>query len=540
MTALALSLCALVSAATPSSLPSSTASAVPSTATDVSRVVVIVGYNGGAPDPRPALHYADDDAARLFLQLAPGAERAWLLTTFDKETARLYPELSDVARPPSKEALAGALGEAFWQVRRDHARGRATELIFAFAGHGDVDDGGRGFVVMADGPFTRDDLRQQVIAASPADLNHIIVDACSSYFMVNSRGGVGTDTPGVPLTPALLDVLQPGGDDALPPALAAKTGVLVSTSSAQEVHESSSLSAGVFSYLLRSALTGVADVDGDGRVEYGETAAFLASASASLDDPRARLSVYAEPPLQRPHAPLMDLPRSGASAFLAIDERGPVHLRLLDPRGAPYAEVHAATSAGAPSYVALMGQPFFLVQRDRQEAVLVPRAAGAYALSSLDFHDSSAARGADDQADSAGPWAKLFARPFAPSFADGFMTSAALPPPAGGARFSPSWAEAGAPPLTLPVGVIGGVTLGAAAAAGAAAVTATVMNQLAFASLEATFQQTGQLDRAQSLEVEGWRTAATSMTLAATTLGLVGGGLVLWSLSLEDGEVALP
>ena len=518
---------------TPSSAPSSMADPT-TTSAGVSRVVIVVGYNGGTPDPRPALSYADDDAARLFLQLAPTATRAWLLTTFDKESARIHPDLIDVARAPTREALAGALGEAFWQLRRDHARGQETELVFAFAGHGDVDDGGRGFVVFADGAFTRDDLTEQVIKASPADINHIIVDACSSYFFVKSRGK--GDTDGVPLSPKLLDVLQPSGKGELSAALRAKTGVLVSTSSAREVHESAALSAGVFSYLLRSALTGVADVDGNGRIEYGETAAFLASASLGLDDPRARLSVHAEAPLQRPHSALVDLQTSGATAFLSVNERRPVHLRVLDPRGTPYAEVNA--TGDAPVYIALVGQPFFLVQRGDEEAVLVPRSAGAYALSALTFHDSpgATARGSA----SAGPWDKLFAHSFDRGFADGFISSSGLPDPAGGALFAPAWAAAGAPATTIPVGLIGGITMGSAVVVGAGAIGATVMNQVAFSTLEQTFQQTGQLDQAQSLEVESWRTTATSMTVAATALGLVGGGLLLWSLSLPEGEVSLP
>ena len=52
------------------------------------RYLIVVGYNGGAPDTRPPLSFADDDAARLYLQLAPGAHRSWLLTTFDGESAR--------------------------------------------------------------------------------------------------------------------------------------------------------------------------------------------------------------------------------------------------------------------------------------------------------------------------------------------------------------------------------------------------------------------------------------------------------------------
>lgn len=501
------------------------------------RVVVIIGHNGGAPDPRPPLSFADDDAARLFLQLAPGASRTWLLTTFDRESQRTLPALSDIARPPTREQLAAVLGEAFWQVRQLKRQGKETEFIFAFAGHGDVDDAGRGFIVLADGPFTRDDLATQVLEASPADTNHVIVDACASYFFVKSRGGDGADgvdstSAGVPLTADLLNILKaPGHNGELSAATKARTGLLVATSSASEVHESSTLSAGIFSYLLRSALTGVADVNGDGRLEYAETAAFVAQASAGLHDPRARLDLFVEPPLQRPNVALLDLRRSGVSHFLAIDQ-GPQHLRVLDATGTPYAEVH--TDGKQPVYIALVDQPYYVVQREQTEALLIPREAGAYSLSALTFAESSHARGLTIDA------AGLFERPIDPGFVAGFVASSQLPHPRATSTFTPIYAVAGEPPLHLPVGLIGGVTLGLALATGAAAGGAVVGNQAAFAALDQHFRQTGQLDPALALEVEGWRTAATGLTVGAVALGLAGGSLFLWSLTLDDGEVALP
>lgn len=530
-----------LSVAMPAASTSSTSSTSGSPSAAPARVVVVIGHNGGAPDPRPPLRFADDDAARLFLQLAPGASRAFLLTTFDKESARLYPDLLDVARAPTTTGLAGVLGEAFWQLRQEKARGRETELVFAFAGHGDVDDSGRGFVVMADGPFFRDDLQTQVVAGSPADLNHIVVDACASYYFVKSRGDGATD--GVPLSPKLLDVLATDGGATPTAADQARTGVLVSTSSAAETHESAALSAGVFSYLLRSALLGAGDVDGNGRIEYGEAAAFLASASRGLDDPRARLQVHAEAPLQRPHAALMNLATSGTDRFLAIEAGHPTRLRLKDARGQPFAEVHS--DGRRPVYIALSGQPFFLVERGDEEAVLVPRSAGAFALSALSFARAPVGTRGDD---SRGAFAPLFAEPFSQAFVDGFLSQTGLPPPSSssssssspGAVFQPAWAEAGVPPTSLPVGVVGGVAVGAAGVVGMGAMGALVMNQVAFAELERGFVQTGQLDPARTLEVEGWRNAATGLTLGAVGLGLLGGGLLLWSFSLEDGALVLP
>lgn len=495
------------------------------------RFLVIVGYNGGAGDiagpKRPPLSFADDDAARLFLQLAPSAERAYLLATFDKESARAWPELTDVARPPTREALAQVLGEVGWLVRAQKKLGRSTELVFAFAGHGDVTDAGEGYIVFADGPFTRTDLETQVLEPSPADTNHVVVDACSSYFMVQARGSSSGESGKVPLTPKLLDVLQARSRAA---ALRARTGVIVSTSSATDVHESTELQSGIFSFLLRSALAGAGDTNGDGRVEYVEAAAFIAAASAGLADPRARLRVHASAPEQRPHAPLLDLKQSRAEHFLAV--QGPAHLRILDARGVPYAEVNT----DRPVMLALVGNPFYVVQRGSadgtEEAVLVPRAAGAYALSSLSFEDSPRARGA-----SSGITEGLFSSPLGEGFVQGFLAEADMAPPLQGPAFAVAYAPAGSPPFRLPVRGVGVGTLVAAGLVGAGAGAAVVGNQLAFDQLKANLEKTGQLDPQLSLEVESWRNTATGLTLGAVALGLAGGGLYLWSFQLEDGEV---
>lgn len=499
---------------------------VPEAATGESaRFVVVVGYNGGAPDKRPPLRFADDDAARTFQQLAPSSRRAWLLTTFDRESARVHGDLVDIARAPTRESLAQVLGEIAWLARTEKSAGRTTELVFAFAGHGDVDDAGEGFLLLADGPFTRHDLESNVLAASPADVNHVIIDACSSYFMVQARGG--DESARVPLTPALLDVLTEPG---LTAEARARTGVLVSTSSAAEVHESSELEAGVFSFLLRSALAGGADADGDGRVEYAEAAGFIAAASGGLGDPRARMSVHAEPPMQKPHAPLVDLVHSGATRFLVIDEAA--HLRILDDRGVPYAEVR--TTGSSKVHLALVGQPFFVVQRGDEEAVLVARSAGAYALGSLRFEER------DQQGRGTPPGAALFTEAYGSTFLAGFLASAtSLPPPRPGPPFTVAFADGGAERFRIPLGAVGWGTVGVATAVLAGAGAAAVANQLSFAALERDFAATGQLDPAHALEVERWRSMATTLGVAGLVVGAAGAGLLIWSVQLPEGEAEL-
>ncbi len=487
------------------------------------RFAIIIGYNGGAPDERPALSYADDDAARMFGILAPGVRKAWLLSTFDKESARVHVDLVEVARPPTKTSLAQVLGEVSWAIRQQTKAGVPTELFFYFAGHGDVTDAGEGFVVLQDGSFTRSDLETQVIEASPADVNHVVIDACASYFMVSSRGD---SSSAVALSPELLDVVAPSSSTSA--AARAKTGVFVSTSSAAEVHESASLGSGVFSYLFRSALVGAGDADGDGRIEYSEAAAFVAAASDTVDDPRARLRVHAVAPLQRPHAPLQDLARSGATRFLVVDSDDATHLRVLDAHGTPYVELFK--ERGATTTIALVGAPFFVVQRGAREAVLVPRRAGAYALSALAFEDAPRARG-----EARGPFARLFAAPFGLGFLRGYLPASGLPPPVMGAPLVVPWAQGAQPPFRFPWTATALGALAGAGVFGAAASVAVVGNLAAFSTLERTFDETGRIDPAASFEVEAWRTAATGLTVGAVGLGVAAAALWFAGTTFDDG-----
>lgn len=486
---------------------------------DVARYAIIIGHNGGG-ETRTPLRFADDDAARLFKLLLPSTKQSWLLTTFDTESARLYPSLTEVARQPTRGALAQILGEVNWALNERRSEGVKTELVVFFAGHGDVDVSGQGFLVLADGPFTRTDLENQIIAGSRADTNHIVIDACASYYMV----GRGSDQSGaVTLSPGALDVLR--GDSPNLEAARARTGVLVSTSDASEVHESAALRGGLFSHLLRSALSGSADTDEDGRIEYAEAAAFFAGASSALRDPRARLKIFAAAPAQRPHAELTDLRRSGADHFLAVDSAAQ-HVRVLDEDGAPYAELHPT---GGRVMLALNGSRMYVVQIGQQEAVLVPRRAGAYALSALQFGPAVAARGG------LGPFEGLFSQPFGKVFLDGFVASSELQRPNTGAQFEVAFADGYEPPTRFPWMWLGAGTLAAAGGLAVITIGAVVGNAVAFAALDASYRQSGRLDPDLALAVEGFRIAALTAAVGAGALTVGGGALFLLGF-VEGGD----
>ena len=227
---------------------------------------------------------------------------------------------------------------------------------------------------------------------------------------------------------------------------------------------------------------------------------------------------------------MVDLARSGAEHFLLVDQ--PAHLRILDARGVPYAELNNA--GPAPIHVALVGHAFFVVQRGAEEAVLVPRAAGAYALGSLDFEASPRKRGTTTTTST------LFTSPFGKEFVAGFLASTTtLAEPQPGARFEVAFAPTGSPAVRFPLATVGLATLGASAVLFIGAGVAVGGNQVAYTSLRERAELTGQLDTELALQVEGWRTAATAFSVAALASATVGAGLLLYATQFEEGEVEL-
>ena len=422
----------------------------------------------------------------------------------------------EVARAPTAEELARTLGEAFWQMRKDKESGAVTELVLYFAGHGDITEGGEGFVVLADENLTRSMLESEVLVPSPATTNHLLIDACASAFML-PRGGKPGAPAGEAVNPALFLKRSPAAEEAW-----SRTGAIVATSDAGAVHESTEVSGGLFSFALRSALVGAGDVNGDGRVEYGEAAAFIAAQSAQAKDARARLSVTARAPAQSPHAALADLSRTGATHFLVVDQPRAASLRVLDDHGSPYADVHREAQA-PPAVLALMGSAYYVVENGDQEAVLVPRRNGAYALSSLSFKKAPRARAsAGGVADLTGPKALAFG----PQFMEGYLLGAdELVGPLPATPMTVSYAVDGAPELKIPWWTLAGTAGTASAILAAAAVASAVGNSLSLSDLDREFQRTGTLDPALSLQTDTWLAASLSLGVGAVATGVVAGGL---------------
>ncbi len=400
-------------------------------AADAHSYAVVVGLNLSVDPGVAPLRYADDDAARYVELLSPIARRVELLAVLDEETQTLYPELVRRAAAPSRAVLLERLGSVFADIARDRAAGVETTFYFIYVGHGEAGAGREGYVNLLDGHFTRSDLFREVIARSPATFNHVIIDACNSYLMVNARGassGGLSDDSGPDRTAAIRDYLGAQSLDRYP-----NTGVVLSTSQLAESHEWSLFRAGVFSHEVRSALAGAADANGDGQVEYSELKAFVAAANLDVKDPRAHLDIYARPPALDAHRPLVDL-GTGFTHFLRLPPDLAGRYYLEDARGVRYADFNKAQ--GAAMTIALVPSDYYYLRGRDTEAKTTLAGVGTADAARLVFGPIAiAARGSLSDAFQR----ELFRVPYSAAFYEGYVASSGDTPAHRAAReFPPS------------------------------------------------------------------------------------------------------
>lgn len=316
------------------------------------RYALIIGSNRTADPERPALAFADDDAARFQELFEAAGATTFLLTELDPESSPRFPRAARAAAPPTRVELEKALARAFAQLTEDRAASREAHFYFVFSGHGTLGPNREGALELLDGPLTRSELYREVVARSPAAFNHLLLDACNAYFVVHKRGGQGERV--ADFRAAVLEFLRSEELASYP-----NTGVILAGSSESETHEWGRWEAGLFSHELRSALLGGADLDGDGRVSYAEAAAFVESANAAVDVPSARLRVFARAPELRGEAPLLDLSAFEGAARLHVAPEHAASFHVEDARGVRVADFHS----GREQAVALRlvgAAPFFV------------------------------------------------------------------------------------------------------------------------------------------------------------------------------------
>jgi hypothetical protein len=246
------------------------------------RFALIIGVNRSGKRDLAPLRYADDDAARyhdLFRLLGASTH---ILARMDANTKRLHPQATAEAVPPRRAELERTVRRIAAEIQRAKRKGIRTTLYFVYAGHGDL-EGEEAAILLEDQRLNAARLAA-LFERIGANSVHLLVDACHSGLLAQSRGPGGKRRP------------LRGFSQAGPLVKNPRIGMLLSTSSGRESHEWEAFQAGVFSHEVRSGLYGAADANHDGRVSYREIAAFVDRANAAIPNERFRPDVYARPP----------------------------------------------------------------------------------------------------------------------------------------------------------------------------------------------------------------------------------------------------
>ena len=246
------------------------------------KFAIVVGNNRAHRADVETLRYADDDALAMHKILLEAGVHSSVLTSLDSDSMKMNPK-TNVDGPPTWRALNQVLEKTFGQMNKVKEEGEHLEFYFFFSGHGDVQQG-EGFVVLEDKRLLRTTLFEKILKKSPADRNHVFVDACKSYFLAFEKGKKASRKP------------APTNFSSVYEQQKSNTGFVLSTNTARDSHEWERYQAGVFSHQLRSGLRGGADVNLDKQVSYEELAAFLQTANKAVANPAYRPAFTVVPP----------------------------------------------------------------------------------------------------------------------------------------------------------------------------------------------------------------------------------------------------
>lgn len=386
------------------------------------RFALVIGSNATLDDSADPLRFADDDAASVTELLTEVGYDVALVTTLDAETQALHPDLVRVASDPSAEGL-----DAAWASLRERMQAASgeVELLIYYSGHGDVGPDGQGYLTLSGGKLTRNKLFAEILETSPADHNHVLIDACRSEQFVLTRGKKGWRNDRV-AEDGTADVGRYLGKNHL--GGHPDTGVIVAHSADQQTHEWERYRGGIFTHQLLSGLRGGADLNGDGAVEYSELGAFVAAANSGVKDPRARLEVTVRPPAEDQRQPILRHDSIASQRVLYFPQGEDQRLYTVeDTRGVRLADLRRA--GDQPGYLRLPDGDVFISRRtadgsgDAQEATIPADVRGVTELPELTFtRTKRAARGALDQAFRAG----LFATPYGPGYYAGYTDTRGL------------------------------------------------------------------------------------------------------------------
>ena len=246
------------------------------------------------------LRYADDDAGSVYAFVRQMSQQAFLLTTFDSDSQRRFPTLVADARPPTSAELDRAIDALHDAMEGDWKRGREPVALVFYSGHGVRNADGSAALALQDSSLDQRQFYERILAKLPAKFTHVLVDACHAEAVVRPRD---VDAQSEPLSST--DEQAYLHDWTL--ARFPQVGAILASSGATQSFEWEPYHGGVFAHEALSGLRGGADVNGDGRIEYSELAAFLAAANQRIADPRLRPAVVVQAPRNDGRAAIVDL-----------------------------------------------------------------------------------------------------------------------------------------------------------------------------------------------------------------------------------------
>jgi hypothetical protein len=371
-----------------------------------------IGYNGVPADAARTgmvrLRYADDDALAIHELAKVVARRSLVLTIPDRASQERFPS-SREARPPSLAELRRALSELQADIERASRAGDEVAVWLFYSGHGWLDDAGEANLTLADGALSQKILYDEVLPALSGRTLHLMLDACHAEAMIRARD----------LTAATVEVSP---SEVASASLRARldhlphVGVLMASASNTQAHEWDEYQTGVFTHELLSGLRGGADVNGDGRIEYSEIAAFLAAANRGVTDPRAHLTTMVLAPKLYPRAAILDVRGSRSVARLEGRAHHLGHFQVDDQRGNRLFDLRAEAGFSVGMIVPA-GEPI-LLSNDQGETTLVTSADRATDVEDLSLgRVHSRSRGVILESMRRG----LFVAEFGPSYYRGFV-----------------------------------------------------------------------------------------------------------------------
>ena len=343
--------------------------------------VVIVANNHSLDADTEPLRFADDDGAKYFEMFRAVGAKTALLAVLDPDAQQRYKEAAAAAVPPYRRNLMDRLDAFFDEIQAANDAGQKTHFVFVYSGHGNIGANREGYLNLVDSKFRRSELFRDILAKSPATFNHIVLDACHAYYMVNKKGA--SDKTGN-YAGSVRSFLTTEELNRYP-----NTGVILAASSESETHEWSKWEAGIFSHELRSAMLGSADVDGDGKVTYAEAAACVEAANSAIDIPRARLKVFYQAPAVNVSLPLLNLSAYARTRTpkVVFPKEMAGRYYIEDARGVRIADFNY--SAEQDLEVSLPGSGPFFVRTDTSEST-IDTSQGVVLAGNLSFESRTA------------------------------------------------------------------------------------------------------------------------------------------------------